>query len=101
MYRLILFITGGTSASQAAEGNLRALCRSRLAGRHELEIVDVLRDPDRAAAEGVVATPTLMRVLPEPQRRVFGDLSDPCRVMAALELDASPGAGGAEMAGVD
>ncbi|MCB9958087.1 MAG: circadian clock protein KaiB [Rhodospirillaceae bacterium] len=96
MYRLILFITGGTSASDAAVRNLRALCRLNLADRHELDIVDVLLEPGRAAGEGIVATPTLVRVLPEPQRRVFGDLADSCAVMAALELDASPGAGAAE-----
>ena len=87
MYRLILFITGGTSTSHAAVRNLRALCQSWPKDSYDLEIVDVLEDPARAEQGKNVATPTLIRLTPEPARRVIGDLSDTEQVLLGLQID--------------
>ena len=87
MYRFILYITGGTSTSHLAVQNLRALCQQWPPHSYALEIVDVLEDPERAERGKVIATPTLVRLSPEPTRRVIGDLSDTQRVMEGLELD--------------
>jgi circadian clock protein KaiB len=75
-YSFRLYVTGDTTLSQEAETNLRALCKDRLDGRHEIEIVDVLERPDVAEEELVIATPTVVRLAPPPRLRVIGDLSD-------------------------
>jgi circadian clock protein KaiB len=81
-----LYVTGQTEVTQVAQANLRRLCESRLAGRYELEVVDTIEQADRAEADRVLATPTVLRLAPEPQRRVVGDLSDPSRAATALGL---------------
>ena len=85
-FRLRLFITGQTPRSTRAVGNLRRICETHLPGRHEIEIVDIYADPDAARRAQIVAAPTLMRVSPEPIRRIIGDLSDEDRVLLGLEL---------------
>lgn len=84
-YEFRLYITGETGRSRRAADNLRALCEARLAGLYELEIVDVLDRPDLAEEDRIIATPTAMRLVPLPQRRVIGDLSD--LGLAAIALD--------------
>ena len=84
-YVLTLFITGQTVRSQRAVANLRALC-DKLADRCELNVVDVLEQPQRAEDEKVLATPTVIRYRPLPLRRVIGDLSDPEKVVSWLDL---------------
>jgi circadian clock protein KaiB len=84
---LHLFVTGETPRSQRARVNLVRLCESRLAGRYELRVTDVLRAPDAAEAARVLATPTVLRLHPGPARRVIGDLSDERRVLDGLELE--------------
>jgi circadian clock protein KaiB len=69
-----------------AIANLRALCRDNLAERHEIEIVDVLRDPKLAMAAGVLLTPMLVRVSPAPTRKIIGDLSESRPLLQMLEL---------------
>lgn len=76
-YVFRLYVASDTERSQAAEMNLRYLCESYLPGRYELEIVDVVKRPDLVEQARVIATPTVVRMAPPPQRRVIGDLSDP------------------------
>lgn len=85
-YVLKLYITGLTSRSQRAVATLQRLCDSELAGRYELMVVDVLEQPELAEQDKVLATPTVIKEHPEPQRRIIGDLSDAARVLAALDL---------------
>lgn len=85
-YRFQLFVTGETGRSRQAVSNLLALCEARVPGDYELDVIDVLDRPDLAESERVIATPTVIRTTPPPLRRVVGDLSDPDRAAAALEL---------------
>ncbi len=84
---LRLFVTGQTARSIKAVENLQRLCERYLPHGHEIEIVDVLQRPDLAEAEKVMATPTLIRKVPLPKRRIIGDLSDWSRVLSALGLE--------------
>jgi circadian clock protein KaiB len=85
-YSFRLYVTGDTTLSQEAETNLRALCKNRLDGRCEIEIVDVLERPDVAEEELIIATPTVVRLAPPPRLRVIGDLSDRERAADAFGL---------------
>lgn len=86
VYSFRLYVTGQTEVAQVAQANLRRLCESRLAGRYELEVVDTVEHTDRADADRILATPTVLRLAPLPQRRVIGDLSDHSRAGTALGL---------------
>jgi circadian clock protein KaiB len=70
--------------------NLERICQQELAGQYELEIIDVLEHPQRAEDEKILATPTLIKQLPPPLRRVIGDLSDKSKVLLGLEVRAQP-----------
>ena len=85
-YVLRLYVTGMSPRSQRAIENLKATCEAHLKGRYELEIVDIYRHPALAEGEQIVATPTLIRKLPLPLRRLVGDLSDRERVLFGLDL---------------
>lgn len=85
-YILKLYVTGNSLHSQRAVANLHQLCKEMLTDNYELSVVDVLADADQAEQDRILATPTLIRVRPEPARRVIGDLSDKKRVMFALDL---------------
>jgi circadian clock protein KaiB len=85
-YKLRLYITGRTSLSQHAITNLRQICEAELKGRYEVEVVDVLEHPCLAENEKILATPTLVKQLPEPVRKIIGDLSDRERVLLGLDL---------------
>jgi circadian clock protein KaiB len=89
-FKFRLFVAAGTLNSIQAIANLNALCRSRLAGRHEIEVVDVFREPQRALAEGIRMTPTLLKLAPTPTKRIVGTLSQTQRVLETLGLE--PGA---------
>jgi circadian clock protein KaiB len=91
-YVLRLFVTGTTTRSQRAIANMRKICEAELAGQFDLEIIDVYQNPQATQELQVVATPTLVKVLPEPLRRIIGDLSDREKVLAGLDL--KPAAGG-------
>jgi circadian clock protein KaiB len=86
-YNLRLYVAGQTPKSIAAIANLRKLCDQYLAGRYSIDIVDLMRDPDLAQAHQIVAVPTLIRELPEPIRRIIGDLSNTQRVLVGLDID--------------
>lgn len=81
-----LFIADHTQNSAQAVANLRRLCKVHLAGRHTIEIIDVLREPERALAAGVFMTPTLVRFAPAPDVRIVGTLSQTPTVLLALGL---------------
>lgn len=81
-----LYVTGATPASGRAILNLKALCEEHLPGRYELVVVDVYQQPELAEGDRVVATPTLIRKLPLPLRRLVGDLSDSERTLLRLDI---------------
>lgn len=85
-YTLRLYVTGESPKASVAIANLRRICDEELHGRYELEIIDVLEHPQRAEDDRILATPTLIKRLPPPLRRVIGDLSDRHKVLLGLEL---------------
>jgi circadian clock protein KaiB len=85
-YRLRLFITGSTPRSIRAIENMRRICQEHLNGRYDLEVIDVYQHPEATRDLQIVATPTLVKILPEPLRRIIGDLSNKERVLAGLNL---------------
>ena len=85
-YKLQLFITGSTPRSTRAIENMRRICDQNLKGRYDLEVIDVYQNPEATKDLQIVATPTLVKILPEPLRRIIGDLSDNDRVLAGLNL---------------
>lgn len=91
MFSFRLYVAGDAPNSVRAIANLTALCDERLKGRHDIEVVDVFGHPDRALADGIVMTPTLIRVLPSPVRRLIGTLDQADSVAVALGLGANLG----------
>jgi circadian clock protein KaiB len=85
-YILKLYVTGTTPRADQAIANLRRICEQELNGRYQLEIIDVLEHPQRAEDDKILATPTLIKQLPPPLRRVIGDLSDKEKVLLGLEV---------------
>lgn len=83
-----LYVAGGSANSQLAREHLETICRERLAGRCRIEVIDVMRHPERALADGILVTPTLVRIEPAPQVRVIGNLTPRTKVEAALGLEA-------------
>jgi circadian clock protein KaiB len=91
---LTLYVTGQTPRSQRAIANLRELCEQELQGRYELTVIDVLEHPQLAEDQKILATPTVVRELPPPMRRIIGDLSDSERVLLGLDLRRMAAEGG-------
>lgn len=89
---MTLYVTGSSPRAQVAISNLESICREELAGQYQLEIIDVLEHPQRAEDEKILATPTLIKQLPPPLRRVIGDLSDKQKVLLGLEVRAQSSA---------
>ncbi len=85
-YILKLYITGLTSRSARALENLQGICEKHLAGRYELQVIDVYQQPGLARTDQVVAIPTLIKSLPLPLRRLIGDMSDEERVLVGLDI---------------
>jgi circadian clock protein KaiB len=85
-YVLKLYVTGTSPRTSIAIANLRRICDQELHGRYELQIIDVQEHPQLAEDERILATPTLIKQLPPPLRRVIGDLSDKEKVLLGLEL---------------
>jgi circadian clock protein KaiB len=86
-YNLRLYVAGQTPKSMAAIVNIRKLCDRYLPGRCTVDIIDLMKDPALAQRHQIVAVPTLIRELPEPIRRIIGDLSDTQRVLLGLDID--------------
>jgi len=89
-YVLRLYVTGMTPRSTQALDTIKALCEEHLAGRYDLEVIDIYQHPQRAVEDQVIAAPTLVKQRPAPLRRLIGDLSDTDRVLVGLGL-ADPG----------
>lgn len=85
-YVIKLYVTGQTPRSQNAIRNLQRICEEELYGRYRLEVIDVLDRPQLAEDEKILATPTVVKELPAPIRRIIGDLSDTERVLLGLDL---------------
>jgi circadian clock protein KaiB len=79
-----LYVAGNAPNSLRAIANAKALCAEHFAARHVLEVVDLLKDPRRALADGIIVTPTLLKLRPLPVRRVIGNLSDTNQVLLTL-----------------
>jgi circadian clock protein KaiB len=86
-HKFHLYVAGDAQNSALAVANLKAICREYLPDRHEIEVVDVFRQPKRALEDGVFMTPTLIRCSPGPVRKIVGTLSLLPPVLRALELD--------------
>jgi circadian clock protein KaiB len=84
-----LYVAGQSPRSISAIANLRRICEQHVPGRYEVEIIDLIRNPERAKADQIVAIPTLIKKLPIPVGRIIGDLSATDRVMVSLELTSS------------
>lgn len=87
-YVLKLYVTGMTPRSQRAIANIQKICQEHLAGRYELQIIDVYQQPTLAKGEQIIAAPTLVKKLPEPLRRFIGDMSNTDRILLGLDLRA-------------
>ena len=85
-YLLKLYVAGSSPRTNVAITNLKRICEQDLAGQYEMEIIDVLEFPQLAEDERILATPTLIKTLPPPLRRVIGDLSDKEKVLMGLEV---------------
>ena len=85
-WQLRLYVAGETPKSVAALDNLKRLCESHLAGRYEIEVIDLLDNPTLAAGDQILAVPTLVRKFPEPIRKIIGDLSNEVRVLVGLDV---------------
>jgi len=85
-YNLRLYVAGQTPKSLTAIANLKAICEDHLAGRYTIEVVDLLKNPQLAEGDQILAVPTLVRRLPPPIKRVIGNLSDTERVLVGLDI---------------
>ena len=85
-YLLKLYVSGDTPRARIAIENLRRLCEEELEGQYEMEVIDVVEHPQQAEDERIMATPTLIKQLPPPLRRVIGDLSDKEKVLVGLDV---------------
>lgn len=86
-WTLRLYVAGQTPRSLTAFSNLKRLCEAHIAGRYRIEVVDLMKDPELAQRDQIMAIPTLVRKLPEPIKRVIGDLSNVERVMIGIDLE--------------
>jgi circadian clock protein KaiB len=89
-WQLRLYVAGQTAKSKVALANLRRLCESHMAGRYEIEVIDLLVTPQLAAGDQILAVPTLVRKLPEPIKKIIGDLSNEERVLIGLDVQPLP-----------
>jgi circadian clock protein KaiB len=86
VWKLRLYVAGQTPKSIRAFANLKALCEEHLKGRYHVEVIDLLKRPQLARGDQIVAIPTLVRKLPPPVRKIIGDLTDTVRVLVGLDL---------------
>jgi circadian clock protein KaiB len=86
VYKLRLYVAGQTSKSIRAFANLKALCEEHLKGSYQIEVIDLLENPQLARGDQIVAIPTLVRRLPPPVRKIIGDLSSTERVLVGLDV---------------
>ena len=79
-------MAGQTPKSRKAFANLKRICEEHVAGQYRIEVIDLLENPGRAQEDQIVAIPTLVRKLPEPMRKIIGDLANTERVLVGLEI---------------
>ena len=89
MYRLRLYVTGQTPRSASSLQNLKEVCDEYLAGRFELDVVDIYQQPELAREAQIIAAPTLIKMLPLPLRKLVGDLSNRKQVLMGLDIQLS------------
>ncbi|MHB8110686.1 MAG: circadian clock KaiB family protein [Syntrophorhabdaceae bacterium] len=92
-WELRLYVAGQTPKSLAAFANLKKLCEEHMPGKYKIEVIDLLKNPKLAKGDQILAIPTLVRKLPEPARKIIGDLSDTERVLIGLDLRPFTGSG--------
>ena len=85
-YLLRLYVAGQTPKSILAFRNLKQICEEHLHGRYEIEVIDLIENPQLAQGDQILAVPTLVRRLPEPIKKIIGDLSNTDRVLVGLDL---------------
>lgn len=85
-YELRLYVAGQTVKSLNAFANLKNICETHLAGKYRIEVIDLLENPQLAAGDQILAIPTLVRQLPKPVKKIFGDLSNTLRVLVGLDI---------------
>lgn len=85
-YLFRVYLAGGAPNSVRALANLYAICRKHFPDSHRIEVIDVLQEPMRALAEGILVTPTVVKVSPAPELQLIGDLSEEEQVLQALGL---------------
>ena len=85
-YNLRLYVAGQTPKSIAAIANLKKICEQHLSGRYDIEVIDLMKNPALAQPHQIVAIPTLIRQLPEPLKRIIGDLSNSEKVLVGLDI---------------
>ncbi len=85
-YELRLYVAGQTAKSIAAFTNLKRICEMHLAGQYQIEVIDLTKTPQLAAGDQIIAVPTLVRRLPEPIKKILGDLSNEERVLVGLDV---------------
>ncbi len=85
-YELRLYVAGQTPKSLAAFANLKKICEQHLAGQYHIEVIDLLKHPQLASGDQILAIPTLVRKLPQPIKKIIGDLSNTDRVLVGLDL---------------
>lgn len=83
---LILYVAGQTPKSIAAFSNLKKICEDHLEGQYRISVIDLIENPQLAAGDQILAIPTLVRKLPEPIRKIIGDLSNTDRVLVGLDF---------------
>ncbi|MBI2818265.1 MAG: circadian clock protein KaiB [Acidobacteria bacterium] len=86
VWKLRLYVAGQTPKSISAFGNLKVLCEEHLKGRYRIEVIDLLENPQLARGDQIIAIPTLVRKLPEPVRKIIGDLSNTTGLLVGLDL---------------
>jgi circadian clock protein KaiB len=90
MWELRLYVAGQTPKSLAAFANLKRICEEYLNGQYQIEVIDLLQNPQLAREDQILAIPTLVRKLPEPLRKIIGDLSNKERVLLGLDVRPIP-----------
>lgn len=85
-YELRLYVAGQTPKSLAAFPNLKKICEEHLSGQYEIEVIDLLKHPQLASGDQILAIPTLVRKLPQPIKKIIGDLSNTERVLVGLDI---------------
>jgi circadian clock protein KaiB len=85
-YELRLYVAGQTPKSLAAFANLKKICEEHLAGQYHIEVIDLLKQPQLASGDQILAIPTLVRKLPAPIKNIIGDLSNTERVLVGLDV---------------